>query len=109
MLKEKDRLFKEHVELKNFIPEFEQMEKSSNKLKFIVDMKERCTKEEFLNYLYQFTFVQQGRFEEMQKKVETLQGMIESKEVTMRNLELTNEDLKKQVENKKKIIAKMKE
>lgn len=52
LLKEKDLLMKEHTQLKGFIPEFEQMEKSQNKLKFITDMKERCNKEDFLNYLY---------------------------------------------------------
>jgi hypothetical protein len=52
MLKEKDSLLKEHVQLKSFIPEFENMEKSINKLRFLKDMKERCNSEAFVDYLY---------------------------------------------------------
>jgi hypothetical protein len=54
LLKEKDHLLKEHVALKAFLPEFEQMEQrgSNNKRKFLIEMKDRCSKEEFLNYLY---------------------------------------------------------
>jgi hypothetical protein len=53
LLKEKEALMKEHLQLKAFIPEFEQMEKvASNKLKFLIDMKERCSQDEFTNYLY---------------------------------------------------------
>ena len=52
MLKEKDLLMKEHIQLKNFIPELEVMEKSHNKVKFLIEMRERCSPEEFSNYLY---------------------------------------------------------
>ena len=52
MLQEKDQLFQEYVKLKGFIPEFEHMEKSTNKLKFLIDMKQRCQSEDFTNYLY---------------------------------------------------------
>jgi hypothetical protein len=54
ILKENDLIMKEHMQLKSFIPEFEQMDKSSNKLKFLVEMRERCSPEEFSNYLYQY-------------------------------------------------------
>ena len=57
IIKEKDNLFKEHTQLKNLIPEFEQMDKATNKIRFLVDMKDRCNKEDFLNYLYQLAFV----------------------------------------------------
>lgn len=61
LLKEKDLIMKEHIQLKSFIPEFELMDKSSNKLKFLVEMRERCSPEEFSNYLYQYVWVQAGR------------------------------------------------
>ena len=79
LLKEKDNLLKEHVQLKTFLPEFEKMERCSNKqkYKFIVDMKERLGNVDFLNYLYQNTFVLFGRLDEAQKKVEGLQGIME--------------------------------
>ena len=64
LLKEKDQLWKDHIQLKKFVPEYDQMEKSGNRLKFLVDMKERCSREEFSNYLYQFIFVQQSKTEE---------------------------------------------
>ena len=96
LLKEKDQLWKDHIQLKKFVPEYDQMEKSGNRLKFLVDMKERCSREEFSNYLYQFIFVQQSKTEEQQKKVE-------------KNLELSNEDLKKQLDAKKRQLLKMKD
>ena len=109
LIKEKDVLFKEHVQLKSFIPEFEQMEKSSNKLKYLIDMKARQSKDDFLNYLYQFTFVQQRRMDEIQQKFEAQQKQLEQRDITISNLELTNDDLKKQLDARKKQIAKMKD
>jgi hypothetical protein len=72
MMKEKDLLMKEHIQLKNFIPEFESMDKSHNKVKFLVEMRERCSSEEFGNYLYQYVMVQVGRHEEQMRKIESL-------------------------------------
>ena len=72
MLKEKELLMKEHIQLKNFIPEFELMDKSHNKVKFLVEMRERCSSEEFCNYLYQYVMVQVGRQEEQVRKIESL-------------------------------------
>ena len=109
MLKEKDLLMKEHIQLKNFIPELEVMDKSHNKVKFLVEMRERCSPEEFSNYLYQYVMVQVGRQDEQLRKNESLQKIIDQRETTIKGLELTNDDLKKQLEAKKKIIAKMKE
>ena len=95
LLKEKDNLLKEHVQLKTFLPEFEKMERCSNKHKFIVDMKDRLGNVDFLNYLYQNTFVLFGRLEEAQKKVEGIQGVMEQRDTTIRGLELTQDDLRK--------------
>lgn len=96
LLKEKEALMKEHVQLKSFIPEFEQMEKmTSNKLKFLVDMRERCSQDEFTNYLYQYVMVQTGRDEEQKRKIDSLQKLVEQRETTIKGLELTNDDIKK--------------
>ena len=108
-MKEKELIMKEHVQLKSFIPQFEQMDKSGNKLKFLIEMRERCSIEEFSNYLYQYVWVQAGRQEEQIKKIESLQKIVEQRETTIKGLELTNDDLRKQLEAKKKIILKMKE
>lgn len=51
MMKEKDSLFKEFMAVKKFIPEFEQMEKAPNKVKYLYDMKERCSDKEYYDYL----------------------------------------------------------
>jgi hypothetical protein len=72
-------------------------------------MKERCSKEEFMNYIYQYSFVQQGRLDEMAKKIESLQSMVETKDITIRSLELTQEDLRKKIDQKKKVLLKMKD
>lgn len=72
IIKEKDQLLTEYVQLKSFIPEFEKMDKANNKIRFLVEMKERCSKDEFLSYLYQYAFVQQGRIDEMQKRIDGL-------------------------------------
>lgn len=109
LVKEKDILMKEHVQLKTFLPEFELMERSSNKLKYLVDMRERCGKDEFSNYLYQFAFVQMSRQEELQKRADALQTLVEQRDIKVTSLEMANEEYKKQIENKKKQIIKMKE
>ena len=85
------------------------MERCSNKHKFIVDMKDRLGNVDFLNYLYQNTFVLFGRLEEAQKKVEGIQGVMEQRDTTIRGLELTQDDLRKQLDLKKKQLIKMRE
>ena len=109
LLEEKDLIMKEHVQLKTFIPQFEHMDRTSNKLKFLVEMRERCSIEEFSNYLYQYVLVQSGRQEEQVKKIESLQKIVEQRETTIKGLELTNDDIRKQLDAKKKVIIKMKE
>jgi hypothetical protein len=56
-IKEKDALMKEYQALKQFIPEFEQMEKAQNKLRFMTDMRERLNEREYINYIQQYLWV----------------------------------------------------
>ena len=48
--------------------------------------------------------MQQGRSEELQRKVESLQSALEQRDVQVSNLELSNCDLRKQLEARKKQI-----
>lgn len=48
--------------------------------------------------------MQQGRLEELQRKVESLQSALEQRDVQVSNLELVNSDLRKQLEARKKQI-----
>ena len=77
IMKEKEEIMTKYVKLKEFIPFYEQIEKTQQKFKYINEMKERCSKDDFLNYIYQFSFIQQNRVEELTKKVESLQSAIE--------------------------------
>ncbi len=61
LLKEKEKLFGEYTKLKSFIPEFELMEKSDNKNKYLSSMREQQSKESFLDYLYTYSHVLIGQ------------------------------------------------
>lgn len=88
IMKEKEELLLKYVALKDFIPFFENIEKTTQKFKFINEMKERCGKEEFQNYLYQYCFIQQGRMDEMSKRIENMSATIDQKDITNRGLEM---------------------
>lgn len=109
MLKEKERLFGEFTRLKAFIPEYEAMEKSDNRVKHLVSMKERSGRDEFLNYLYTYTMVQIGNHQEMEKKLRDAHIALEQRDITIKSLELSQDELKRQLDAKKKLILKMKE
>ncbi len=109
LMKEKEDKLREVADLKRFLPEYEQIERQSNKRKYLIDMRERCSNEELNGFLYQYALIQCGIQEDLQKKIETIQGLLEQKENKISLLELTNGEMKKQLEQKKQIIKQIKD